>query len=189
MPGWRRPLPCPLIPDPMNIPELRTERLLLRPFREADLDKLSEINAHPEVAPFVGDGRVPTRADTWRQIAFFLGHWELRGYGMWAVELVETEELIGRVGYLDPEGWPGFELAWTLARPRWGRGYATEAASAALQYAFDVLGREQVISLIRPNNHRSIALAERIGETRLGETELLGGPVLIYGVERPVYDA
>jgi RimJ/RimL family protein N-acetyltransferase len=172
----------------MTIPEIRTERLLLRGFRSSDFDALSAFNADPEVSRYLGDGRALDRVDSWRQLAFFLGHWELRGYGMWALEIVETGEMIGRVGFMDPEGWPGFELGWVLARLHWGQGYASEAASTALRYAFEELGRALVISLIRPENHASIRVAERIGETQLGTTELMGGPALVYGAEKISFD-
>ena len=93
---------------------------------------------------------------------------------------------MGRVGFLNPEGWPAFELGWTLSRNFWGRGYATEAARRALAYAFDELDKDHVISLIDPKNTSSIKVAERLGEKVEGKTELLGREVLIYGIDRPV---
>jgi RimJ/RimL family protein N-acetyltransferase len=124
------------------------------------------------------------RTEAWRSIAGMLGHWQLRGYGMWALELKSTGEFVGRAGFLNPEGWPGIELGWTLARPHWGRGYASESARRALAYAFDDLGRDRVISLIRPGNERSIRVAESLGEKRVGEVMLSGSLALIYEVRR-----
>lgn len=167
-----------------DIPTLSTERLLLRALREEDLDAYAAIMADAEVTRYLGDGRPLSRVDAWRQMALFLGHWQLRGYGHWAVEEHGTRTLVGRVGLFEPEGWPGFELGWTLGRPFWGRGYATEAARAALRYAFSELGREHVISLIHPDNHPSIRVAERLGESREGEAELYGRTVLVYGIRR-----
>jgi RimJ/RimL family protein N-acetyltransferase len=107
----------------------------------------------------------------------------MRGYGYWGVVENETNELVGRVGFHNPEGWPGFELGWTIARDRWRRGYATEAARRALRYAFEELGQQHVISLIHPDNVASIAVAKKIGETLEGETTLFGTkPALIYGI-------
>jgi RimJ/RimL family protein N-acetyltransferase len=103
---------------------------------------------------------------------------------MWAVEERQSGALIGRIGFWQPEGWPGFELGWTLGRPWWQKGFATEGARAALRFAFSMLGREHVISLIHPENRASIRVAERLGERLEGETELFGHPALIYGIHR-----
>ncbi|HVZ45859.1 MAG TPA: GNAT family N-acetyltransferase [Ramlibacter sp.] len=163
---------------------LQTDRLLLRMFREEDLAAYAQICADPEVMRFLGNGNVLDRAQTWGQIAWFLGHWALRGYGMWAVEERATGELVGRIGFIDPEGWPGFELGWTLRRSSWGMGFATEGAKRALQYAFEALGRDRVISLVRPLNAPSIKVAERIGERLEGEVELFGSKALVYAAGR-----
>ena len=120
-------------------------------------------------------------------MAFLVGHWHLRGYGHWAVEEKATGRLVGRIGFLNPEGWPAFEIGWTLARESWGRGYATEGARRALEYAFTELERDHVISLIAPENQASIKVAERLGERLESETELLGKHVLIYGIDRDVW--
>jgi RimJ/RimL family protein N-acetyltransferase len=126
-----------------------------------------------------------TRLDAWRHLAMMVGHWHLRGFGMWGVEELATHRLAGRVGFFEPDGWPGFELAWTIGREFWGKGYATEAAHAALDYAFREMGRDHVISVIDPENTRSIAVAERIGETVEGEmTDGDGHRLLIYGIRR-----
>ena len=98
-------------------------------------------------------------------------------------------QFIGRIGLHYPETWPGFELGWTLARHAWGQGYATEAARRALEYAFAEMNRDRVISLIHPDNKPSIRVAERIGETEQGRTELLGHEVLIYAIDRATWRA
>ena len=91
---------------------METERLILREFRENDFDAYAAMCADAEVMRFLGG--VMKRMDAWRQMAMFIGHWRLRGYGLWAVEEKATGEFIGRVGLLNPEGWPGLEVAWTL---------------------------------------------------------------------------
>src|SRR5580692_11139014 len=101
---------------------------------------------------YIGDGGPLSRDDAWRQMAMLIGHWELRGFGMWAVEEKATGEFVGRVGLHYPEGWPGAEIGWALARRMWGRGYAHEAARAALGVAFDSLAWTRAISLIAPEN-------------------------------------
>jgi len=161
---------------------LETERLRLRMFRDDDLDAYARIVADPEVMRYLGDGQTLDRVGAWRQIAMILGHWTLRGYGLWAVEERATGALIGRIGCYNPEGWPGFEVGWVLARAYWGKGYATEGARRALAYAFGELRQDHVISLIYPANAASIRVAERLGEKLEGRTPLYGHDVLIYGI-------
>jgi RimJ/RimL family protein N-acetyltransferase len=120
---------------------LETQRLLLRQFCFDDLDALAAIGADLEVMEFLGP--VMARRDAWRAMAMALGHWQLRGYGSWAVEERATGQLVGRIGLYNPEGWPGLEVGWTLARAAWGRGYATEGARASLDYAFDTRRRSR----------------------------------------------
>ncbi len=163
---------------------LETERLLLRPFREADLDAYARICADPEVMRHMGDGQPLSRPDAWRQMAFFLGHWQLRGFGLWAAEHRATGALIGRIGLHQPEGWPGLEVGWLLGRAWWGQGLATEGGRAALEHAFHRLGAIHVISVIQPGNAASIRVAEKLGE-RLERHEVLNGiAVAIYGIGR-----
>jgi RimJ/RimL family protein N-acetyltransferase len=163
---------------------LKTERLVLRMLREDDFEQYAAMLAHADVARYLSDGRPLSRADAWRQMAFVVGHWQLRGYGLWAVEEAATGRLAGRIGFLNPEGWPGFELGWTLAREFWGRGYATEGARRALAYAFNEMGREHVISLIRPDNLPSVRVAERLGERLEGSVQLFGAEAHVYGITR-----
>jgi RimJ/RimL family protein N-acetyltransferase len=99
---------------------------------------------------------------------------------MWAVERRSDGALIGRVGFLDPEGWPGCELGWLLARDTWGQGYALESARAALDHGRRELGLGELISLIRPDNQRSIVLAERLGAQRSGPIDFLGAITWLY---------
>lgn len=163
---------------------LQTERLILRMFREADFEAHALICSEPDVMKFLGEGRPLDRFEAWRSMAMILGHWQLRGYGPWAVEERTSGKYIGRVGFFYPEGWPGFELGWVLGREHWGKGYASEAARRALDYAFAEMGRDHVISLIHPHNGPSIRVAERLGEKIEGQTELFGHQVLIYGISR-----
>lgn len=167
----------------MDEVRLETERLILRMFCEDDFEWYAKTCADPEVMRFLG-GKPFSRLEAWRHMAFLVGHWHLRGYGHWAVEEKAGGALVGRIGLLNPEGWPGFELGWALAREHWGKGYATEGARRALEYAFTQLGREHVISLIHPENRASIRVAERLGERPEGTAEVFGVEVLVYGVDR-----
>lgn len=161
---------------------IETERLRLRPFREEDLDAYAALCADAEVMRFLGGPL--SREGAWRQIAYFLGHWQLRGFGMLAAEERDSGRLVGRIGFLMPEGWPGFEVGWTLARAYWGRGYATEGARAAITHAFDALDRDHVVSLIDPENTPSLRVAERLGERPEGRATVVGHEVIVYGIDR-----
>lgn len=162
---------------------LETERLILRMFREDDFEAYAQICADEDVMRYLG-GKTMTSAEAWRHMAFLIGHWQLLGYSHWAVEEKATGEFVGRLGFLNPAGWPGFEIGWTLRRESWGKGYATEGARRALRYAFAELGQRHVISLIHPENRPSIRVAERLGERHEGEAEIMGIKVLVYGIDR-----
>jgi RimJ/RimL family protein N-acetyltransferase len=168
----------------MKVITLETDRLLLRAWRNQDFDSYAEMCADPDIMRYLG-GKTLNRMEAWRHMAFLVGHWELLGYGHWAVEEKSSGRFAGRLGFLNPEGWPGFEIGWTLGREFHGKGYATEGAKRALQYAFDDLKKDHVISLIHPENKASIRVAGRLGEKLEGKTELLGHDVLIYGIDRP----
>lgn len=172
--------------DVLEIPTLVTERLRLRSFQKSDVEDYAALNADPEVLRYLG-GVAWDRGRSWRHMAFLLGHWQLGGAGMWAVEHRATGAFLGMVGFAEPAGWPGFELAWTLARRWWGHGYATEAAGKALAHAFTALEKERVISLIHPDNRASIRVAERIGERMQERIDHLGREMLCYGLDRETY--
>lgn len=164
------------------VPVLETSRLVLRELRNADLDDYAQICADDEVMRFLG-GKPLSRSEAWRGLAFFLGHWQLRGFGMWGVVEKATHRLIGRIGFHQPEEWPGFEIGWMIDRRVWGQGLATEGAGAILELAAPNYGQQHVISLIHPDNAASIRVAEKLGETLEGETDLNGTRVLVYGIE------
>jgi RimJ/RimL family protein N-acetyltransferase len=168
----------------MQIPQLETQRLILRGWREQDFEAYAEMCGDSEVMRYIGAGKPLSRDESWRNMAMLLGHWGLRGYGMWAVELRQSGEMIGRIGCHQPNGWPGFEIGWTLRRSYWGKGLATEGAKAALDYAFGELQQSEVISLIRPENLASRRVAEKLGEKLTGTMELLGGDAVIYKMYR-----
>lgn len=167
----------------MDAPVLTTERLLLRMLQETDFEEYAAIHMDAEVTRFTTRTHLD-RLDAWKHLAMIVGHWQLRGFGMWGVFERDSGRLVGRVGFYYPDGWPDFELGWTMGRASWGKGYAPEAARACLDYAFDVMKRDHVISLIDPANVSSIRVAEKIGETLRGEAVIQGHRVLIYGAQR-----
>ena len=147
----------------MNIPILETERLSLR----AGARTIS--TPMPPCRPILRscDSSAARRRE--RCLArhrHMLGHWVLRGHGMWAVERKSDGALIGRVGVQRPESWPATEVAWTLGRPYWGQGYATEAAKASLDWGFKNLPLPKLASLIDAENFASQAVAKRLGQTK-----------------------
>lgn len=171
-------------------PTLTTERLILRPFREDDLDDYHAAVASDEVVGAVIEDR-PTRADAWEQMAVFLGQWSLRGHGQWALEERRTGRLVGRAGLHQPErvDWPGLEVGWTLHPDAWGNGYATEAGRAAIDYAFGVLDRDEVVSVIAPTNTRSQAVARRLGLSHVEDRRMAWFPDGPLGIWRRRRDA
>ena len=126
-----------------------------------------------------------SRLEAWRHMAFLVGHWELLGYGYFAAEEKASGRFIGRIGFANPEGWPGFEVGWTIAPEFQGQGFATEGGRFLLQYAFSEMGKGHVISVIHPDNKPSIRVAEKLGEHPEGRTEVFGMPALVYGIDTP----
>jgi len=143
---------------------LETPRLILRTWREDDLDGFASLMAQRELARFLSHDQQPMdRTTAWWHMALLAGHWDLRGYGLFVVEERASGAWVGRVGPWRPEGWPGFEIGWAVKREYWGRGYATEAAIAAGAWAIARFAPEQIIALIHEDNHRSHAVARRLG--------------------------
>ncbi|MEV7122508.1 GNAT family N-acetyltransferase [Kitasatospora griseola] len=146
--------------------ELTTPRLLLRQWKDGDLDRWAELNADPEVRRHFGS--LLTRAESAGSLAAFRAELAERGWGWWAVQLRDGGRFLGFAG-LDPvdEEAPveGVEAGWRLHRDAWGHGYATEAARAVLRYGFQELALPEVLALIAEGNTPSRAVAERLGMT------------------------
>src|SRR5271155_2629928 len=147
------------------IPTLETERLLLRALKPEDFETYARFMADEDVTRYL-TGEPMTRVDAWRQMAMLLGHWMMRGYGMWAVERKSDRAFVGRVGLYNPEGWPSLEVGWTLGKEYWGQGYACEAGRVAMEYGFLTQGVSRMISVIQTNNVPSQKVAKALGETR-----------------------
>jgi RimJ/RimL family protein N-acetyltransferase len=167
--------------------ELRTERLLLRRWRQSDVEPMGAINADPEVARYLNRlppdaSFVPALETLWRQHSF----------GLWALESTEPEtagEMLGFAGLGHPSFIPALEfeveIGWRLARSAWGRGLATEAGRAVLDFARDQLRLRRLISIIHPENVRSRRVAQKLGMGvgRLVHNPVLGIPVEVWEVE------
>jgi len=154
-------------------PVFETERLILRPPIEADLDGWAELMADEETARFIGG--VQPRAVAWRLVATMAGSWALRGLGMWSVVEKASGRWVGRLGPWFPEGWPEREVGWGLLRSAQGQGFAHEGACAAMDFVFDRLDWERVSHCIHPANEASRRLAHRLG-SRVTRMQLLPPP-------------
>ncbi len=161
----------------MEIPTLVTERLVLRPFRLEDLDAHAMMNADPRVMQHIGP--VLDRAASFRSLCSYPGHWILCGYGPWAVEERATGAFIGRAGLIRCHNSNEIELAYALAPPAWGKGYALEAAGRALRYALHELGARGVVSRIAAGNAASIRVAERLGARHARDSDERVGEQLV----------
>ena len=151
-------------------PILFTDRLILRLPEPADFEAYAAFAADGETMAHLG-GAMP-RAVAWRDFSVRAGAWMTRGFSMFSVIERESGAWVGRIGPWQPEGWPGTEVGWGVASGFAGKGYAHEAAVAAIDFAFDSLGWSDVIHTIAPDNIRSIRLAERLGSANRGPTRL-----------------
>ncbi len=163
-----------------------TDRLVLRPFELSDLDALTPILADPEVMRFSVSGPW-SRERTLRFLQGCVADYaeERWGFGLWAVVHKRDAQLIGYCGlsrFADVDGVAEVEIGFRLAPEYWGRGLATEAVRAVRDYAFEHLGMRRLISMIEPENSRSIRVAEKAGMVREKEIWKWGRPVLVYAV-------
>lgn len=145
----------------MSGTELETARLLLRLPRQSDFDAYAAYYADAETARFVG-GQM-SREKAWRHFAALVGHWTLKGFGIWAVEERASSEFAGCIGLWLPEGWPELEVGYWLTLQMQGKGFAIEAATAARNYAYQKLGAKTLVSYIHPDNAPSKHVAMRMG--------------------------
>jgi RimJ/RimL family protein N-acetyltransferase len=167
---------------------IETERLILRPIDpERDFDPWARTMADPGTVRYLGTEPMDT-AQSWRNMAVVLGHWQMRGYGFFSVVSKKSGDWLGRVGPWFPEGWPAPEVGWTIAPWARGRGFATEAASAAITYAFERLDWDRVVHVILDGNEASMAVARKVGSELIEKQHGLPGvtedTVLIFGQAR-----
>lgn len=172
---------------------LKTDRLILRGWRDDDLDALAAINADPEVMRYIMDGSVRDRLQSADNLQKMIANWEERGYGLFAVEVRETRVLIGWAGLAVPaflpEVMPAVEIGWRLARGSWGHGYATEAATAAMRFGFLDRGLDRIISIRHVENVRSARVMEKLSLERAFDTVVPGTrqPVAVHAITRDQY--
>jgi RimJ/RimL family protein N-acetyltransferase len=151
-------------------PTIETARLILRPPIAADFDPWADFMADAESARFVGG--VQAKAAAWRGFMSMCGAWAIDGFGMFCVVEKATGAWVGRLGPWRPYGWPGTEVGWGVVRTAWGKGYATEGAAAAIDWAIDHLGWTDIIHCIDPENTPSQAVAKRLGSVNRGPGQM-----------------
>lgn len=190
----------------MQVPALETERLLLRPWRDADVRAYARIIRDPEVLRYWGSGvryRVKRAAaalvaavsdiEASRALAALNRHWQRHGFGMWAVEEKDSGALIGSVGLTALHDWSAdqanVEVGWLLARSAWGRGFAVEAGRPSLAYAFDELGVPRIVNVTLAANERGKRTAQRLGLAFVGRTRWERNDVVWYAMDRSAWSA
>ena len=153
--------------SPVVIPRLETERFILRGHTLEDFPASLAMWGDPAVTKHIG-GRPFTADEVWARVLRYHGHWALLGYGMFSVIEKASGKWIGRLGPWRPAEWPGTEVGWGLVREVQGKGYATEGASAAMDWAVDHLGWTNIIHCIDPQNAPSQKVAQRLGSKNRG---------------------
>jgi RimJ/RimL family protein N-acetyltransferase len=170
-----------------------TERLTLRGWRPDDLDVLAAMNGDPEVMRYIMDGSVRGREQSAVGLRKMMAHWDEHGYGLFAVEVRETGELIGWAGLAVPEFlpevMPAVEIGWRFGRRFWGQGYATEAAAAALWFGFADRGLDRVVSIRHVGNDRSARVMAKLGLVHDFDTvvPVYDQPVAVHAITRAEY--
>jgi ribosomal-protein-alanine N-acetyltransferase len=167
---------------------LETERLLVRPFTMDDLDELHEnVLSDDEVMRWASPHRrAATREESREALERYIGEQQRAGFSFWAVVERETQTLVGNCGLI-PYAWegPDVELGYRIGRRWWGRGYATEAGRASLEFGFADLGLERIVAVTDPDNRRSQRVLEKLGMTCEGSTTSRGDEALLYVARRP----
>lgn len=171
-------------------PTLETPRLILRvPVRE-DFEGFVQLMSEERSARFIGG--VQPRSLVWRGFTSLVGSWAVLGFGMFSVFEKESGRWVGRIGAHCPEGWPGTEVGYSLLPEFWGKGYAVEAATRCIDWAFSELGWTDVIHSIHPENVASQAVARRLGATNRGPGHLPAPyadvPIDIWGYTRAQWE-
>lgn len=157
----------PNIAKGMSKPAITTSRLLLRRWRSDDVEPFAAMCSDPEAMRYIGSGDTRTREQAAAAILAFESFWEEKGYGLFAVELLGSNQLIGFTGLAEPaflpEIMPAVEVGWRFARQSWGNGYATEAARAVLDFGSAELGIPEIVSIHQVGNDASARIMQKLG--------------------------
>lgn len=173
----------------MDIPTVKTDRLVLRPFTDHDAEELHRILAQEGVLRYFPTPDPPPLDRVQKLVAKQLEHWEEHGFGWWAVELKSDDGIIGWNGLQYLTETEEVEIAYLLAKTHWGKGLATEGAREGLKYGFEILGLERIIGLVHPENIASQRVLEKLGLTFNNEAEYFGMSVYRYVIDAPLYSS
>jgi RimJ/RimL family protein N-acetyltransferase len=167
----------------MDIPTIKTDRLILRPFTENDAEELHCILAQEGVLRYFPTTDPPPLDRVQKLIAKQLEHWDKHGFGWWAVEPKSEGELIGWNGLQYLPETEEIEIGFLLSKPHWGQGFATEGAREGLKYGFETLGLETIVGIVHPENIASQGVLEKLGLTFNNEAEYFGMRVYRYVID------
>jgi RimJ/RimL family protein N-acetyltransferase len=163
-----------------DIAVLHTARLRLVVPEARHAAPFAALHADPYTMRYIGQGRPLDRTDAWLHLAMLIGHWQMRGYGIWMLEDAGDGTFAGRVGLFHPPGWDEAELSWMIVPALRGQGLATEAAQAVRDVAFGPLGMTSLISLIKPGNQASRRVATKVGAVAAETVSFPDGPLQTY---------
>ncbi len=168
-----------------TVPILETERLVLRGHRAEDFSDCLALWTNPDVTRFIG-GKPSTREEVWGRLLRYVGHWAVLGFGYWVIADKASGRFMGEVGFADfrrqiepsLDGMP--EIGWILAPESHGRGYATEAARAAVAWGDRHFGSVRTACIIAPENEPSIRVAEKCGYREFARTTYKDNPTIMF---------
>src|SRR2546422_4149694 len=164
------------------MPEIETERLLLRMFRPDDLNNLAGLFSDPEVMRYVGEGDTVNREETDKALQSIIKHWETHGFGRWAAEDRVTHNFVGFGGLRSLLGTP--EVVYHFATAHWGKGLATELARASLRFGFEDRGFDRIVAVAKPENRASIHVMQKLGMRFEMKTSYYNIEVVQYEITR-----
>lgn len=166
----------------IELHSIETARLRLRMFRPQDLDPLAALFADPDVMRYVGDGKPVLRDEAEKALISIIQHWHRNGFGRWAAEYKETREFVGFGGLRSL--FEQREVVYHFARAHWGKGLATELATASLRYGFEEHRFERIVAIAKPRNAASIHVMEKLGMHFEMQTIYYGIEVVQYAIAR-----
>jgi RimJ/RimL family protein N-acetyltransferase len=165
---------------------LETARLCMRPPTSADLEDLCRLTSDPEVMRYLGKG-VRNREETESALVAAIEHWARHDFGIWIVHDRENDRFLGRCGLRYFQDTPDIELSYSFGKPAWGRGIASEAAAASMNFGFEHLRLERIIAIAMPENTGSRRVMEKLGMHYEKNALFFGFDHVFYAITRAEY--
>lgn len=180
---------CARMAAKKSIPTITTSRLILRAFTEEDIDPLHNILGEEDVLRYFPNPNPPSREKVEKLISARLDHWEEHGFGWWAIEPRSKKQLIGWSGLLFLPETEEVEVGYLLDKAFWGKGLATEAAQACLQYGFKDFDMQSIVAIVHPENVASQRVIEKLGMSFVDEARYFGMDCHRYSIERSSFNS